>query len=312
MKMTNCSQDVPAGVQIFYIAVGVPTFIFGLLVNVAFLVALCYSQRNTWTYMMVYIVNMAFSDTIVLIFLPVKMYSFYNQWNFVQLCLFFVSSYFVNMYVSIFTVTAISVVRYVAIKYPFRALEIMSPRKAVIVCVLIWLTICSLSYIFHFVDSPGDNATNITCFQKIKNDAFPLEFILVLEIVGFLLPLIIMSFCSIKIVMYLYKKTDISSASEKTQCIGIIITNLIVFILCFTPLHLSFLFKFLVQTYYPGSCQLYKLAHSFVHIATCISHTNCCFDVFSYYFLTSSFWKRLSASFQLNRNTCCFTKNSVL
>ncbi|XDV23005.1 hypothetical protein PO909_027741 [Leuciscus waleckii] len=97
------------------------------------------------------------------------------------------------MYVSIFTVTAISVVRYVAIKYPMKSRDILSRRNALVVCALIWLVTCSFSAAFHHVDDPKNGKT-IKCFQKNKEEVLPLSFILVLDIVGFLVPFLIMLF----------------------------------------------------------------------------------------------------------------------
>ncbi|XP_039540303.1 mu-type opioid receptor-like [Pimephales promelas] len=79
----------------------------------------CRRPRADWTYMNIYITNMAIADCILLMLLPIRILSYYeNTWEFStlwdhcnkELCYVLVSVYYVNMYVSIFTVTAISVV----------------------------------------------------------------------------------------------------------------------------------------------------------------------------------------------------------
>ncbi|KAJ8418933.1 hypothetical protein AAFF_G00004320 [Aldrovandia affinis] len=293
------SDTVPdrTEVQIFNLVISIPTFILGLVGNTAVLAVFCCRRRGEpWSYMMVYITNMAFADCIMLISLPFKMYSYQNEWTLLpNFCLVLVSSHYVNMYVSIFTATAISVVRYMAIKYPFRAKEIMCPWKAFVVCVLIWLVICSFSACFHFVDAPNGNTTHIKCFQKNRSEPLPLSFILVLELVGYLLPLITMVFCSVEIISTLSKEMKIGSRSaEKIQCIRIIATNLIVFIVCFSPFHFGFLLKYFVETYIPSDCNMLEGVHNLIHTSFCIANANCCLDAFTYYFATKDSWKKLS------------------
>ncbi|KAI2650729.1 G- coupled receptor 55-like protein [Labeo rohita] len=293
--MPNCTLNITTGIQTFQLATMIPTFILGVLVNIYVLVTFCRLPRSAWTNMNIYISNMAIADCVVLVLLPVRFAShiwesseIWDQTN-RELCFVLVSVYYVNMYVSIFTVTAISVVRYVAIKYPLKAREILSRGKALVVCALIWLVTCSFSAMFHYVDKPEHNST-IKCFQKNKEGGFPLSFILVLNIVGFLVPFLIMLFCSVNVIFKLRKQLKIGSRTEKLQCMFIISANLIVFVVCFFPVHFGFFFKYITQAY-NHSCEAQYFAHNFVHGAMCVSNMNCALDSFSYYFATRTSWK---------------------
>ncbi|KAL1252015.1 hypothetical protein QQF64_019811 [Cirrhinus molitorella] len=294
LKMSNCTLNITTGIQTFQLAALIPTFILGVPGNIYVLVTFCRLPRNTWTYMNIYISNMAIADCVVLVLLPVRFASniwessyFWDQIR--ELCFLLVSVYYVNMYVSIFTVTAISVVRYVAIKYPLKAREILGCRKALVVCALIWLVTCSLSATFHYVDKPEENKS-IKCFQKNKERELPLSFILVLNIVGFLVPFLIMLFCSVRVIFKLRKQLNIGSRVEKFQCMFIIAANLIVFVVCFFPIHFGFFFKYITQAY-NHACDAQFFAHNFLHGAMCVSSMNCAFDCFSYYFATKTSWK---------------------
>ncbi|XP_051979970.1 G-protein coupled receptor 55-like [Xyrauchen texanus] len=302
--MANCTLNITDGIQIFQLATSIPTFIMGVLGNAYILIMFCRQPRSEWNYVKIYITNMAIADCILLVILPIKIASFYQNlegtsqlWDHSnkELCYVLVSVYYVNMYVSIFTVTAISVVRYVAIKFPMKASGVLSCRRAMVVCALIWVVNCSFSAAFHRVDDPKQNAT-IKCFQKNKTEELPLVFILVLNIVGFLLPVLIMLYCSIKVIAKLRKELEIGSRVEKVQCIFIIAANLVVFVICFFPVHLGFLFKYITQAN-NYSCDVQFLAHNFVHGAMCISSMNCGLDSFSYYFATKRSW-----------NMCCTDK----
>nr|XP_015216414.1 PREDICTED: G-protein coupled receptor 55-like isoform X2 [Lepisosteus oculatus] len=287
---SNCTPTITEGVRTLLTIIYIPTFILGVLGNVTVLVIFVRGRRH-WNDMMTYMTNISIADCFVLISLPFKIYSYYSTWTLPSLCFVFVSSYYVNMYVSIQTVTAISVVRYIAIKYPFKAQAIMSPWKALIVCILIWVLNCTVSSQFHLVDAPENpNKTDddFRCFQKNTKKPLPLPFILILEIVGFLLPFSLMTFSSLQVIRTLSKQKQVG---EKTQCIRIITTNLTIFAVCFIPFHLGFLLKYIIETHAHDSCDLLQGIHNFVHISMCIANTNCCLDSFCYYFVTKDFWK---------------------
>ncbi|XP_061096503.1 G-protein coupled receptor 55-like [Conger conger] len=304
----SCGKlNITEEVKTVQMVLSVPTFVLGLMGNVAVLAMFFCRRGQSWTYMMVYITNMALADCTNLVFLPFRMYFYRNELplEMIDFCLVLISVYFVNMYVSIYTITAISVVRYLGIKYPFKAKEILSPWKALLVCAFIWVLLCSLSTCFHFVDTPGKNATHITCFQKNRETPLPIHFILALELLGYALPLITMSFCSVQVIRTLSKQTRASSQMDKKiQCIRIMAANWVVFVVCFTPIHFGFLFKYIVESHWKDNCDLLNGAHNFLHFSFVIANMNCCLDAFSYYFATKDSWKRLSA--------CCQSKNAII
>ncbi|XP_059399443.1 G-protein coupled receptor 35 [Carassius carassius] len=302
--MSSCTLNITTGIQNFQLVALIPTFILGVPGNIYVLVMFCRRPRTKWTYMNIYISNMAIADCVVLALLPVRIASYFwvdlvlNDQKYKELCFVLVSAYYVNMYVSIFTVTAISVVRYVAIKYPLKAREALCCRNALVVCVLIWLVTCSFSAAFHRVDEQKDNDKfkdnddndTFKCFQKNKKTALPLSFILSMNIIGFLVPFLIMLFCSLRVIFKLKKQLGIGSRCEKLQCMYIIAANLTVFVICFFPFHFGFLLKHLLEVH-GHDCDAQFFAHNFVHGAMCVSSMNSALDCVSYYFATKSSWK---------------------
>lgn len=295
--MSNCTLNLTDSILTLQKVTSIPMFVLGMLGNIYVLVKFCWRPKTQWTYMNIYISNMVAADCALLIFLPVKIH-YYNRelaGGLQKLCNFVLSLYYINMYVSIFTITAISVVRYVAIKYPMKAREIFSCRSALVVCAVIWVTICSISPVYFVTDSSNDKTM---CFQRVKQ-TLSLHFILLLIIVGFVLPFIIMLYCSARVIHTLRKQLDVGSRSEKLQCMFIIIANLIVFIVCFFPVHLGYIVKYIVQKEYADpldnySCDSKLIAHNFLHSAFCLSDMNCGLDCFSYFFATKTSW-----------NMCC-------
>ncbi|XP_056615627.1 G-protein coupled receptor 35.1 [Triplophysa dalaica] len=283
----DCNLNVTNNTLILHKVTSIPTFILGLLGNIYVFVIFSRRPRKEWTNMMIYITNMAIADSVVLAILPFMIH-FYNSKlppEFKAICNIVLSLFYVNMYVSIFTVTAISVVRYIAVKFPLKAREILSRRSALVVCGLIWLVMLCFCPIYFLKDSGNDKTM---CFQRVK-ESLSLHFILLLTVVGFLLPFLIVLFCSIKIICTLRKRLDVGHRSEKLQCMFIIAANLIVFVICFLPIHFGFILKYIAQSY-DFSCDAQVFAHNFVHVAMFVSIMNCGLDSFCYYFATKTTW----------------------
>ncbi|XDV23001.1 hypothetical protein PO909_027737 [Leuciscus waleckii] len=306
-NLTNCPLNITNTVLDLQTGTSIPTFILGVLGNMYILVMFCRRPRADWTYMNIYITNMAIADSILLVFLPVKIH-YYNrplEDNLKGLCNCVLSVYYINMYVSIFTLTAISMVRYVAIKYPMKSRAILSCRNALVVCSLIWFTIVSISPVYFVTDSDNDKKM---CFQRVKS-GLSLHFVLLLIIVGFLLPFLIILYCSVRIIYTLRKQLDIGTRSEKIQCMFIIAANFIVFVICFLPVHMGYFVKYIVQNEEKYNCSDKQLAHNFLHIALSISSMNCGLDCFSYFFATKTSWNMCSTN--RNEKECKSDYNTV-
>ncbi|NWI91583.1 GPR35 protein, partial [Pitta sordida] len=113
-------------------------FCFGALFNVlAFWVFFC--KIKNWTETRVYVTNLIFADFFVICTLPFMAYLLWNKSTRGELCQFIEAMYFVNMVVSIYIISFISIDRYIAIKYPLKARTFRSPSKAALLCGLLWV-----------------------------------------------------------------------------------------------------------------------------------------------------------------------------
>ncbi|MGH0169939.1 UNVERIFIED_CONTAM: hypothetical protein FKN15_058146 [Acipenser sinensis] len=288
-------------VRLIRMAMELPVFVIGLVLNGIALVVFCCKGR--WTETQIYMTNLVISDFALLLSLPFKMYSYTHQWTFGNdLCALLVTVYYANMYVSILTIAAISFDRYITIKHPFRAKRMRSPLKAGVLCILIWITVGTLSASFY-MESVHDhkNQSEFKCFQKDSEEPFSRAFLLVLEIFGFVVPLITVAYCSAQSICTLQKEQHVSSQEEKTRSVRIIASNGVVFFLCFTPFHVGLLLKFLIQTLSSQDyCNLLQKAHTFLHVADCIASTNCCLDAIGYYFVAKAFRTNIVSPVQKN------------
>ncbi|XP_047198000.1 G-protein coupled receptor 35 [Hippoglossus stenolepis] len=259
-------------------------FLLGFLINAAALRAFI-AKRDSWTDTHIYMFNLAIADSALVLFLPFRIFDAYFCLPKTTLCTFLMNVHFTNMYASIMTTTAISVHRYLAVRFPLQARWWRRKKMvAVAVCVVIWGLMVTGSVVFRKENYPEKLWT---CYERCKNLPLHIQSILIMVILGFLTPLVIIFFCSSQIISILSKTDD--KSEEKKSIVGLVSANMIVFIVCYTPIHIGFLVNFFSTP--PPNWQLVNLpAHVYLLVCEWIAATNCCFDSISYYFLLKHFY----------------------
>lgn len=261
-----------------------PLFLLGFLINAAVLHAFI-AKRDSWTDTHVYMFNLAIADFTIVLFLPFRIYDAFFCLPKTHLCTFLIYIHFINMYASILTTTAISVQRYLVIRFPLQARSWRKKKEiAFVVCLVLWGLLVTVCVIYRRENHPN---RLWTCFERCKDLPLNLYFIVILVFLGFLTPLLTIGFCSSQIIWILLKVDD--KSEEKKSTIGIVTANIIVFIVCYTPIHVGFL----VNYFYlppPGWENVHLPAHAYLQSAEWIASTNCCLDFISYYFLLRRFY----------------------
>lgn len=89
----------------------------------------------------IYIFNLALADALVTTTMPFQSADYLlNSWPFGEIvCKVFISIDYYNMFTSIFTLTMMSVDRYVAVCHPVKALDFRTPLMAKTINVGIWV-----------------------------------------------------------------------------------------------------------------------------------------------------------------------------
>ncbi|XP_027731118.1 G-protein coupled receptor 55 isoform X2 [Vombatus ursinus] len=288
----GCSfKEIDSLMKMVQLGVHIPTFFLGLCLNLLAIYSFASFLRKwqeEYRATSIYMINLAVFDLLLVLSLPFKMALSQGPAHTSSFCTVAECLYFVSMYGSVFTITFISLDRYVSIKHPIWVKNIRSPRNISIVCCSVWALVCIGTipiYQFH------EEAVNSTCFHNMSDNTWGVPAIVPLEFFGFLLPMAIVCFCSFSnIHTLLGKQNELNAwAGKRAHVIHSIAASLAVFVVSFLPVHLCIFLQFLVRNGFIQDCGTKRGISFALQLALCLSNINCCLDVFCYYFVSKEF-----------------------
>ncbi|XP_061582351.1 cysteinyl leukotriene receptor 1 [Cololabis saira] len=286
--------------------------VFGFVGNGFALLVLIKTCRNSSPFH-VYMVNLALSDLLCVMTLPLRVlyYAKKGQWDQGDfLCR--ISSYFlyVNLYCSIYFMTAMSVTRFLAIVYPVKNLQLVTVNRARIVCVSIWMFSSFSSSPFLMSGQHFDNSTNkIKCFEPPEPSGGRLPKLQVLNylalVLGFALPFLIILICYAGIVRTLLSRTPTAPRHKESaaKAIRMIAVVLLTFLISFTPYHVQRTVHLHFLARKDTTCPERVAMQKSVVVTLCLAAANSCFDPMLYFFSGEGFRSRMSSLRQTMRRS---------
>ncbi|XP_034561852.1 delta-type opioid receptor-like [Notolabrus celidotus] len=275
-------------------------FVVGLLGNcLVMYVIIRYTKMKTATN--IYIFNLALADALVTTTMPFQSTDYLlNTWPFGEVvCKVFISIDYYNMFTSIFTLTMMSVDRYVAVCHPVKALDFRTPIKAKMINVCIWI-LSSAAGIPAFVLGGTQTKSEITeCALQ-----FPEPYVywdtlmkICVFVFAFVVPVLIITVCYSLMVLRLKSVRMLSGSREKDRNLRritrLVVVVVAVFVVCWTPIHIFILVKALVSI--PETTAI--MAAYFFCVA--LGYTNSSLNPVLYAFLDENF-KRCFKDFCLS------------
>ncbi|NXA47801.1 GPR35 protein, partial [Nothocercus julius] len=286
MNHTSCNITAYESFPLVQLCVYIPVFLSGSVLNALALWVFC-CKLGKWTETRVYMANLALADCSLLFTLPFKILSQFYRLKVDRWCLFLEGAYFVNRLMSISVITVVAADRYLTIKYPLKAKMLRSPLKAALASGFLWIVIIGTIFLIKQVETREQGEL---CFEKLSTE--PSVITLVVIIGGFFIPLVILSFCSIQVIAELMRKKKEKCHEEKLirKAVHIVSANMAVFIMCFLPLYIGHLLRFIMDST-SSSCSAIQRVNNFVHLASVLANVNCCLDAICYYFVNKEFKK---------------------
>ncbi|KAM6218686.1 galanin receptor type 1 [Rhynchocyon petersi] len=196
----------------------------------------------------------------------------------------------VSMLVSIFTLAAMSVDRYVAIVHSRRSSSLRVSRNALLGIAVIWaLSIAMASPVAYHQGLVHRGAHNETfCWEQWPDPRHKKAYVVGTFVVGYLLPLLLICFCYAKVLNHLHKKLkNMSKKSEasKKKTAQTVLVVVVVFGISWLPHHVIHLWvEFGVFPLTPASFLFRITAH-------CLAYSNPSVNPIIYAFLSENFRK---------------------
>ncbi|KAK9542146.1 hypothetical protein VZT92_000034 [Zoarces viviparus] len=251
----------------------------------------------------IFILNLSVADLSFLLFCVPFQATIYSlpQWVFgAVLCKFGHYLSTVSMLVSIFTLVAMSVDRYIAVVLSKKSPCVRSRRNALAGVCFIWTLslVCSVPVAQHQVLTNHPSAPNSTfCWEKWSG-ASKHAYKVTILLIGYLLPLLLISCCYSQVLFHLHKKMknmSRKSARSKRKTAQTVLLVITAFTICWMPHHIIAMW---VEF---GTFPLNEATFAFRIVSHCLSYGNSCVNPVLYAFLSENFRKACRQVF-----TCCF------
>ncbi|XP_050189862.1 lysophosphatidic acid receptor 5 [Myiozetetes cayanensis] len=274
-------------------------FITGLILNVVALwIFIRYLRLKS--VVMIYMFNLAISDLTFTLPLPLRLYYYSNhRWPFGStLCQVSGSVFQINMYGSCLFLMCINLDRYVAIVHPLRWRHLRRPKVAKLLCLIVWVVIflgsipTAIVHKQNHCKVQNQNQTILLCFESFsdnmwQNNLFPL--VILAEILGFLLPLSCVTYCSIRIFQELCHSSQPKTLRQR-KTVRLLLVNLVIFIICFVPYNTTLAVYGMIKA---RVIEVEKATQGSVRqvliITMMMASMNCTLDPLIYYFSTEGF-----------------------
>ncbi|NWS27397.1 CLTR2 protein, partial [Polioptila caerulea] len=277
----NCTVD--SFKQVIYPITYIFIFFLGAVGNS--LSIYVFFQTSQRTSVNIYMQNLAISDLMFVSTLPFRASYFFlgSRWIFGDiLCRIMTYTLYMNMYCSIYFLTVLSVVRFVAIVYPFKHGKVTNTKYARITCAAIWIFVLAAASPLLNKGVAG-YSNPVKCLDLHPSSTHRLlmmnSFVL---IVGFILPFCTIVFCYVFAIRVLLKSR--APQSKRAIChrkaLLTIVITLALSLVCFLPYHILRTVHLMYS-----SCSLHKV----LVVTLCLAAMNSCLDPFLYYFTAENF-----------------------
>ncbi|KAM4704712.1 galanin receptor type 1 [Rhinophrynus dorsalis] len=212
------------------------------------------------------------------------------------ICKFIHYFFTVSMLVSIFTLSAMSVDRYVAIVHSRRSSAIRVSRNALLGVIVIWILSIAMASPVAYNQRLIHRSNNQTfCWEFWPNLKHKRIYVVCTFVFGYLLPLLLISFCYAKVLNHLHKKLrNMSKKSEasKKKTAQTVLVVVVVFGISWLPHHVIHLWAEF------GNFPLTQASFVFRIAAHCLAYSNSSVNPIIYAFLSENFRKAYKQVFK--------------
>uniref|UniRef100_A0A3Q3WT75 G-protein coupled receptors family 1 profile domain-containing protein n=1 Tax=Mola mola TaxID=94237 RepID=A0A3Q3WT75_MOLML len=288
-----CTDWLPIPITTVIPAIYTVICVLGTLANALAVCVLAYASASRTTIANIFMLNLCVSDLLFLLSLPLwaiyysKGYSWSFGWVACKICGALLNF---NLYASIFFITSMSIDRYLAIVRPLRSQSARNPGRARLACILVWFLACACSaptlYLrdTYHLEELGVEA----CVIFYHSNAWYLTLVLMKIIMGFLLPLLIISCCYCAIGRHL-----LDGRGPLTLCMSPSSAVVLAFFICWFPFHCVSFLELLKSGGWVDGCWVDWTVNNLTPLTLCLGFSNSAINPVLYCFIGKHFRGRL-------------------
>ncbi|XP_010860701.1 PREDICTED: C-C chemokine receptor type 1 [Bison bison bison] len=272
-------------------------FVIGLIGNIlVVLVLMQYKRLKSMT--SIYLLNLAISDLIFLFTLPFWIdYKVKDDWIFGDaMCKLLSGFYFMGLYSEIFFIILLTIDRYLAIVHAVFALRARTITFGIITSIVVWVLAILASVPGLYFSKTQWEFTHHTCSIHFPPESFTKwkQFqALKLNIMGLVLPLLVMIVCYTGIIKILLRRPN----EKKAKAVRLIFVIMIIFFLFWTPYNLSVFVAAFQDSLFTRKCEQSRQLDLAIQVTEVIAYTHCCLNPVIYVFVGERFRKYLRQLF---------------
>ncbi|XP_055045235.1 delta-type opioid receptor [Misgurnus anguillicaudatus] len=301
----DADGPLPTSIKITVVVVYLIVCVVGLVGNcLVMYVIIRYTKMKTATN--IYIFNLALADALVLATLPFQGTDvLLGFWPFgLALCKTVVAIDYYNMFTSVFTLTSMSVDRYIAVCHPVRSLTVRTPFRAKLINVAVWVLASAVGVPVMIMGQVEEVFNGFECVVALPDPRGRWEpvFATCVFLFSFLIPVAIISCCYGLMVRRLHSVRLLSGSKEKDRNLRrityMVLSVVAAFVLCWMPVQVLALIQALGKVDLGGS----RSAMVAMHFCIALGYANSSLNPVLYAFLDENF-KRCFREFCVPANS---------
>ncbi|KAM5189411.1 C-C chemokine receptor type 1 [Callospermophilus lateralis] len=272
-------------------------FVIGLIGNILVVLVLM-QHRRLQSMTSIYLLNLAISDLLFLFTLPFWIdYKLKDNWVFGSaMCKLLSGSYYLGLYSEIFFIILLTIDRYLAIVHAVFAIRARTVTFGIITSIVTWaLAFLAAVPGFYFSKTQWEFTRN-TCSLHFPHQSLK-EWkrfqALKLNILGLVLPLLVMIVCYTGIINILLSRPN----EKKAKAVRLIFVIMLTFFLFWTPYNLTMFVSAFQEYLFTNQCVQSRELDMAIQVTEVIAYTHCCVNPVIYVFVGERFRKYLRQLF---------------
>lgn len=274
-------------------------FLLAALENTFVLSVFCL-HKSSCTVAEIYLGNLAVADLILACGLPFWAITIANNFDWLfgeALCRVVNTMLYMNLYRSICFLMLVSIDRYLALVKTMSMGRMRGVRWAKLYSLVIWgctLLLSSPMLAFRTMQEYNSEGHNVTaCVIIYPSSSWEVFTNILLNSVGFLLPLSVITFCTVQI-MQVLRNNEMQKFKEiqtERKATLLVLAVLLLFVVCWLPFQISTFLDTLLRLQVLSGCWYVKI-DIFTQIASFVAYSNSCLNPLVYVIVGKRFRKK--------------------